>query len=127
VAASGDESHYAAATEAEAHLLLGDLESAATAAQRAGALHGQDFAALASTRRQLRMVCDTLGIGPDVLSPLAGPAFAHFCGHRIAGSDGTGRIPPDDEDNSKDRMTVVAVARPAAFAYGSLPSGADIM
>lgn len=79
-----DASYYAAATAGEAHLILGDEPAAAAALRRAGGLHGGDYGALATTRRQLRLVCELQGLDPGVLRALAGPAVAHFCGHRIA-------------------------------------------
>src|ERR1700749_2665872 len=79
-------SYYAVATEAEAHLLRGDARAAEAALVRAAATHDGDYGALASTRRQLRLVCDLLGIDPEVLAPLAGPTVVHFCGHRLSGA-----------------------------------------
>src|SRR5205814_8125222 len=58
----GADSYYVAATEAEARLLLSEQAPAASALERAAALHDGDYAAVASTRRQLRMICDHLGL-----------------------------------------------------------------
>jgi len=78
VATSGDTSYFSAATAAEACLLLGDLGGARAALDRAASLHGGDFGALSTTRRQLRMICAVGGIDVEILSPLAGPAVAHY-------------------------------------------------
>jgi adenylate cyclase len=81
---SGDRSYYAMATEAEAHLLLCDLEAATQALRQAALAHGRDYGALSTTRRQLRIVCLAAGFDLNILTVLAGPTVVHFCGHRIA-------------------------------------------
>lgn len=116
----GDAGYYARATEAEAHLLLGAALPAAAALERAAAAHGDDFAAVATTRRQLRLVCELKGLDDAVLAPLAGPRVVHYCGHRVllrsSGADGL------DEAIAAE----VARSRPA-YAYGSLAGGADVL
>jgi Adenylate and Guanylate cyclase catalytic domain len=118
--AGGDDGYYARATEAEAELLLGGVATAATAVERAAALHGGDFAAVATTRRQLRLVCELNELDDSVLAPLAGPRVVHYCGHRaVPGSPAEGAL-------AEAIAAEVARARPA-YAYGSLASGADIL
>jgi hypothetical protein len=51
------DSYHVAATEAEAHLLLGDADAARSALERAAELHNGDYGAVSTTRRQLRLVC----------------------------------------------------------------------
>ncbi|MGN6170924.1 MAG: tetratricopeptide repeat-containing protein [Solirubrobacteraceae bacterium] len=122
---TGADSYYEAATEAEARLLLREEARAAAALQRAGALHGGDYTAVAGTRRQLRMICEYLGLDSSPLSALAGPGVVHFCGHRIGEHDG--RFPPQAEEDVTSRVTEFVSANPPGFAYGSLASGADII
>ena len=64
VARSGDSGYFAAATEAEGLLLMGNEAGARAAIERAGALAGDDFGALATTRRQLRLICDMIDTDP---------------------------------------------------------------
>src|SRR5271163_2024703 len=52
---SGETGYFAAATQAEAFLLLGDAQGADSALVRAGGLYDEDFGALSTTRRQLRL------------------------------------------------------------------------
>jgi Adenylate and Guanylate cyclase catalytic domain len=121
----GADSYYAAATEAEARLLRGEVDAARGALERAAELHAGDYGALATTRRQLRLICDYLELDPSLLSVLAGPGVVHFCGHRIGEQPGS--FPPAAEDSVTARAAeVVALSRPG-FAYGSLASGADII
>jgi hypothetical protein len=119
--------YYVAATEAEARLLLGDEDAAAAVVVRAGAAHRRDYGALASTRRQLRLVCDLRGIDPALLAGLAGPAVAHFCGHMIAAPGAAGRFLAADEATVQARIAGAIAERPIGYAYGALAAGADIL
>jgi hypothetical protein len=119
--------YYSAATEAEAQLLLGDVEAARAALARAAAEHGGDYGALATTRRQLRLVCEATGIDADVLAALAGPAVVHFCGHLIAAEHATGRFPAGAEETVSKLIAEAVNGHPAGYAYGSLASGGDIL
>jgi hypothetical protein len=120
---SGEEAYYPVATEAEAQLLLGDATAAREALERAAALHGGDYGAVATTRRQLRVVCEVTGIDPEILSALAGPDVVHFCGHRIAER----RFPAAAENALARRIAGEIERRHPGYAYGSLASGADIL
>ena len=127
VASSGETGYYAAATEAEAYLLLGDRDSARAALERAGARCQGDFGALATTRRQLRLVCAERGIDPGILAPLAGPGVAHYCGHLISPDGGAGRFHNHGEPEVAERIADAVDRRPVGFAYGSLAGGGDIL
>jgi class 3 adenylate cyclase len=122
----GESSYYASATEAEAHLLLGELPAAGEALKRAAARHGNDLGALATTRRQLRLVCLTLGADPALLAPLIGPSVVHFCGHRINDESGSA-FPSAAEGEVAERIAEVIEQERPGFSYGSLASGADIL
>ena len=127
LADSGEESYYAAATAAEAQLLLGDDAAAQEAIARAAGLHGEDYGALATTRRQLRLICEAQQIDPAVLAPLAGPGVAYFCGHIIAAPGAPGRFPAEAEALVAQRMAEVVARHPVGYGYGALAGGADIM
>ena len=126
LARNRERSYWAAATEAEARLLSGDQRSTSRALQRTASLHDGDYAALASTRRQLRMICDLKGIDPQILRALAGPGVVHFCGHQIGGH-ASGRFPPKAEAAVAARIAEVVKRDPPGYAYGSLAGGADIL
>ena len=127
VASSGDVSYYASATEAEALLLMGDVAASRAALERAAELTLGDFGALATTRRQLRLICDITGVDRAVLDPLAGPGVAHFCGHRIAAAGSAGRFLSVDERVIAGRVAEEVDRSPSGIAYGSLASGGDIL
>ena len=122
-----DHPYYSLASEAEAHLLLGAEPAAAEALERAASAAGGDYAALATTRRQLRTICALTGTDPELLSTLSGPAVVHYCGHRIAPVDTEGRFGAGAEAEVR-RLVAAEVARhPPGYAYGSLASGGDIL
>jgi tetratricopeptide repeat protein/adenylate/guanylate cyclase family protein len=121
-----DEPYYAAATEAEAQLVLGDVVAAGDALARAAELASGDFAAVASTRRQLRLVCGALGLDEAILEALPAPEVVHFCGHRITEGP-SARLVAADEPAVRERIAAAVAARPIGYAYGSLASGADIL
>jgi hypothetical protein len=127
LAQSDDSSYWAAATAAEAHLLLADMGGAGEALARAAGRHQGDYGALASTRRQLRLVCALRGIDPSILEPLAGPAVAHYCGHIIAAKGADGRFPAAAENWVATQIARELEARPVGYAYGALAAGADLL
>ena len=122
-----DESYYAAASAAEAHLLLGEVNDARATLERARALHGGDHGALATTRRQLRTICEVAQLDPEVLEPLKGPEVVHFCGHRLGAERGNGRFPAHAEGRVAARIRGELDRLSPAYAYGALASGADIL
>jgi hypothetical protein len=124
---SGERSYYALATAAEAALLLGDVAAARAALEEAATLHGDDFGAVSTTRRQLRLVCELSGVDQAVLAALPGPAVVHFCGHRIAAAGETGRFRASDEGRVADRIRGEVERASATYAYGALASGGDIL
>jgi tetratricopeptide repeat protein len=126
VADSSADGYYAAATEAEARLLLDDEAGAHEALAQAAELHGGDYGAVATTRRQLRLVCKHTGIDPDLLAILAGPPVVHYCGHRLA-RDGDGPLTPGAVAAATAAIRDELNRHPVAYAYGSLASGADIL
>ena len=120
----GTEDYYAAATEAEAHLLLGQADQAGTALARAATLRGDDEGAVATTRRQLRLVCEATGIDQEILAVLAGRAVAHYCGHLISSA---GRFRAADEEAVSKRIEAEVRRTTPGYAYGSLANGGDIL
>jgi class 3 adenylate cyclase len=123
----GDDSYYAAATESEAWLILGEEGGAREALGRAARLHGDDFGAVSTTRRQLRLVCELSGLDPAILAVLAGPAVVHYCGHRIARAGEDGRFPAEAEQAAAAQVAAEVAQHPARYAYGSLAAGGDIL
>src|SRR5207244_3205300 len=73
-----------------------------------------------------RLVCEVAGADPELLSALAGPRVVHYTGHRIA-RDGAGPFRAEDEAAVADAVRAELERHPAAYAYGALASGADLL
>jgi class 3 adenylate cyclase len=121
--ASGDNMYYAAATDIEVALILGERELAEETLMRARQLNAGDYSALATTRRQLRMLIAATGDPEELLDPLSGPGVLHYCGHRIGGA----RFPFADEAHVAARIAEELDRISPGFGYGALASGADIL
>ena len=126
LAAAGDVGYFAAATEAEARLLLADARGARAALERAADLARDDHGAVATTRRQLRLICTYVDVDSDVLSVLAGPRVVHYCGHRVS-TDERGPLSPEAVGPAAAAIRAELTRHPVAYAYGSLANGADLL
>jgi hypothetical protein len=115
-------SYYVWATIAEAALVLARSDDARSALETAARLHGGDFSAVATTRRQLRLVCEARCIPVEILAPLAAPSVIHFCGHMIGP-----RFPKSAEASVKNRIAEILERRKVGFGYGSLAAGSDVL
>ncbi|HBK81542.1 MAG TPA: hypothetical protein DDZ83_18065 [Nitrospinae bacterium] len=125
-AEGGKDAFYVAATEAEAHLLLGDLGGAKKALQKASDSHGGDLAALASTRKQLGLICGTKNIGKEILEPVKPPGVIHFVGHMISPPNKPGRFQAGSEKEVAGEIDTYLSARNIGLGFGALACGADI-
>ena len=124
-----DAGHYWAwATRAEALLILGDLAGALAALTTAASVTHDDHGAQATTRRQLRFLCEALGLDPEpVIRLLAQPEVIHFCGHMTAPPGARARFPHEQQPGVAAQVREKLRARRVGFAHGSLASGADII
>lgn len=112
-----DTPYYQQATRAEALLVLGRLDEAKAALGRAVSLGPRAWEDHAVTLRQFRLILAELGQADDWLSVLAPPRALHFTGHMA--------LSPDDQ--LTDRIAEVLVEEKAAFGYGAVAAGADIL
>ena len=124
-------SYYEVASELEAQLILGALDGARESA-RAVRAHIRDraladYRGLSSTVRQLRLIIDHKGLGPEWREALAPPRVVHFLGHIIAPSGKPGRFPAAQEGQIKIEIAEALAARDIGFGYGSRAAGADIL
>ncbi len=122
VAASAD--YYMAVTRVEALLVLGRVEEAAGALGAEAVGSSRDHGARSTSRRQLAMIGDHLGLAAEhcrrLLSALAPPAVVHFAGHMFAA---------DASREAEIRAAIDALLdeEDAGFGYGALACGADIL
>lgn len=127
VMAKGSPNFWDLATEAEAALILGDTAAAAEAIRDAMALPDLDVTAVASTRRQLRLVVAEKELDPTLLDPMTPPTVAHFTGHRLTPWGKPGRFPAAMEAEVAGLIRDAVARHGIKAGYGSLASGADIL
>jgi len=117
--------YYRLVSMAEAVIVLNDLETAKSLLTSARKHAGNDYAAMATTRRQLALLI------PEqhtvLLSVLAPPKVIHFCGHMISRTNNSGRFLPKAEQAVKKAIVKNLAALNVGFGYGSLANGADIL
>jgi hypothetical protein len=119
--------YYAAATKAEAALLLNDAALAAAALRDASTLHGGDHAAVATTYRQLALVCRHADLPLTILDPIRPPPVIHFAGHIIMPPGKAGRFTADREQAVTENIREHLRSRRVGYGFGSLAAGADIL
>ena len=124
---SSTDRYWLAATEAEACLILDDPGGAQEALRRAAGESGDDLAARAVTRKQLRLLCEIKGFPLSVLAALAVPKVVHYCGHMIDPPGQPGHFPPETEPEIALRIAEYFDSEHVGFGYGSLASGGDIL
>ncbi|HWB49662.1 MAG TPA: adenylate/guanylate cyclase domain-containing protein [Stellaceae bacterium] len=128
---ASDRTFYEVASELEAQIVLGDLESAgktiSTVKARARSSALSDYRGLSSMLRQLRLVIEAKGLGAEWLDALAPPRVIHFLGHIVAPPGQPGRFPAAQEPQVKQAIADILGQRDVGFGYGSLAAGADIL
>jgi adenylate cyclase len=116
--------YYMAATRAEALLVLGRTAEAVNALAAPAIVTTSDHAARSTSRRQLAMIADHLGLAAEarvaLLEPLTPPAVVHFAGHMFAADPAAEVALRQEIDRALDEEK-------AGFGYGALACGADIV
>lgn len=118
---------WLAATHAEALLLLGRTDDATAQLAAAAAVAPPGFDAVASTARQLRLICDKLGLDDGLLAVLPRPKVLFYSGHIIAAVDRPGRFPASREAEIAADIGDTLDKGSYRLGYGSLAAGADIL
>jgi hypothetical protein len=109
--------YWAAATQAELCLLLGDRARSLAWLTLAECRAGRDMACRAVTRRQLRWEAELLGGDGGFIDTLVVPDTVHFCG----------LIPGGLADEAPLRAAVDRALSGVGYAFGSLAAGGDIV
>jgi tetratricopeptide (TPR) repeat protein len=116
------DAYWREATAAEAALVLGRLDQARTHLEAARRANPDDHAALATTRKQLSLICVASGADLELIEALRPPAVAHYTGHMIGD-----RFQPSSEARIAAEITAALARRDVGYGFGSLASGADIL
>lgn len=119
----GEAAYYRGASEAEAYLLLGDVNAARLSLVEAISKDPGNLLAQATTRGQLRWVSAQLGLADDAISWPALPRPLHYAGHLFEqdalGSEGQIKL--------TQALNAFFDQYPTGPAFGALAAGADIL
>ncbi|MFZ0426235.1 MAG: adenylate/guanylate cyclase domain-containing protein [Xanthobacteraceae bacterium] len=121
-----EDAYQLAADRAAASLLLDDLQDARATIERAADL-ATNAASIASTRKQLVLICDHKGIDREIIAPLRNRNVIHYTGHMIAPEGAPGRFPAHAEGEVAEKIKAELAAHNVGYGYGSLASGADTL
>jgi hypothetical protein len=116
------DAYWRAATAAEAALVLGRLDVARAQLAIARAANPDDHAALATTRKQLTLVCHTRGDDPELVDALRPPIVVHYAGHMIGQ-----RFAAHSEARVAAEVKATLERLDVGYGFGALANGADIV
>ena len=120
--------YWTVATMAEANLLIGRQDAAATYYAHARTRCANSYSSLASTRRQLRLLAGHLDVDAKVLDTLRIPPVAAFTGHRIdAPGQERPRFPESQAEAVKKRIAQSLADFDVRIGYASAACGADVL
>ena len=115
--------YFSLATQAEALVILGDIEGAAAALTEATAAPDADVGARSTTLLQLQRLLAATDDAPGVktlVELIRPPAVAMFCGNIFM-------VDPEIEASLAAEMREVIARENVGFAYGALAAGSDIL
>ncbi len=121
------EGYFRAVSMAEAALVIGDVKKATLELWRAGTYSTVGHATRATTRKQLRYICQANSLEPDVLELIEVPQAVYYAGHIISPPSDPGRFPADQEDSVREQIGRYLDKGRIGFAFGSLAAGSDIL
>jgi hypothetical protein len=114
--------YYTWETLAEVHLIAHDQTAAAEALSQAHSAVDAKPDALATTRRQLRLVCAATGAPASLLDTLRPRIVVHYAGHMIGP-----RFSEAQAAALAPRVEALLSQHDVGVGFGSLASGADIV
>ena len=94
----GLDAYYVKATEAEAHLLLGQIDLVEQKLKGRKAILPWDLANLSGTYRQLVLICQAKRLPTTLLEEIRPPAVITYTGQLIHGVGKSPGLDPSDED-----------------------------
>jgi len=117
-----EDGYYIWATLGEAYLNLGDTTAAASALARARRTADCTPDALATTRRQIRLLCKATRTPDDLLDSLPAPIVVCYAGHRLGAQLDEAQI-----RRLSQSIDAVLERREVLTGFGSLAAGGDII
>jgi class 3 adenylate cyclase len=124
----GGVDYWTMATLGEAQLVLGRQEDAARCYRRARSLAGRNFAELASSRRQVRLLARYAPVDEAVAAALRIPPVVAFTGHLLdAPGRRSPRFPAAAEPAVRGGIEAALEGMEAGIGYSSAACGADTL
>lgn len=126
---SREESDYwLLATAGEASILLGNQEDAVGYYRRASAAAGNEYGAVATMRRQLKLLANHITVSAEALDALQVPTVVLFTGHMIDAPDRPQpRFPPYLLDRVETEIGATLEDLDVGIGHCSAACGADIV
>lgn len=122
-ASDAQDAYYRAASRAEAYFILGRIDAAEQALAVAIACDRINYAAHASTLRQLDMICTVLKLDSAWLQRYSPPPALTYCGHMFTEAE----VPAQARKQLRaDIAAAFETLRPGAV-FGALAAGSDLM
>jgi DNA-binding SARP family transcriptional activator len=118
--------YWALATEAEAALLLGDLERTGEALVAAATAGPELLSQRATTLKQLKLICALTATSTSILEPIRNPPVIHYSGHRMIPAERDG-AESGEESRVASEIRELIEALDVGVGFGSLAAGADII
>lgn len=124
-----DQAYWDLPTLAEAHLVLGDIQTAKAHYTEAMRINGADLSAMGSMVRQARELLSIAGQATQVLDDvLAMPKIAVFAGHMVDSINrNKPRFPPNYEAALAANLAAAIPRNNIGVAYSCLANGSDIL
>lgn len=119
--------YWVLATALEAHLVRGDLVAARGLVEQVVAASGRDYAALATTGRQLERIVQAKKLDSSVLGAFEPPTVIHFLGPVIAPLGQSGGFRAVQAATVAADIAGLLKGMRIGAAYGSLAPGAEIL
>ncbi|WP_300528916.1 adenylate/guanylate cyclase domain-containing protein [Maricaulis sp.] len=122
-----EEAYYRGATQAEAHLLLGDTRAMRLALSAARDCDPSNTIALATSLQQLRLIADALGVKQEIFSGVQPGRPVHFAGNIFPLGSAPGEVSQAAETRLVRQIDLALEAVSAGPAFGAVAAGADIL
>ena len=119
--------YWVLATALEAHLIRGDLDAARGLVEQVVVASGQDYAAVATTGRQLERIVQAKKLDSSVLAAFEPPTVVHFLGPVIAPLGQSGGVRAVHAATVAADIAGLLKGMRIGAAYGSLAPGAEIL
>ena len=126
-AVDAEDAYYRGASQAEAHLLLGDARAMRLALGAARDCDPDNTIAHATSLQQLRLVGRALGQADSLFAGMEPGRPLHFAGHIFSPGNGPGEVSDTVQTRLAQQIDAALDRISAGPAFGALAAGADML